>query len=40
MEAIVQRDGRWVTSLAVEELGIPESVREVVGRQSSNTASS
>jgi tetratricopeptide (TPR) repeat protein len=38
-EAIVQRDGRWVTSLAVEELGIPESVREVVGRRVSRLSS-
>jgi class 3 adenylate cyclase len=38
-EAIVQRDGRWVTSLAVEELGIPEGVREVVGRRVSRLSS-
>jgi class 3 adenylate cyclase/tetratricopeptide (TPR) repeat protein len=31
--AIVQRDGRWVTSTAVEDVGIPEGVREVVGRR-------
>lgn len=31
--AIVQEDGRWVTSTAVEEVGIPEGVREVVGRR-------
>lgn len=38
-EAIVQRDGRWVTSLAVNELGIPEGVREVVGRRVSRLSS-
>jgi class 3 adenylate cyclase/tetratricopeptide (TPR) repeat protein len=32
-EAIVQQDGRFVTRLAIEELGIPEGVREVVGRR-------
>jgi tetratricopeptide (TPR) repeat protein len=32
-EAIVERDGRMVTRLAVEELSIPEGVREVVGRR-------
>lgn len=31
--AIAERDGRWVTNQAVEELGIPEGVREVVGRR-------
>ncbi len=31
--AVVQRDGRWVTSPAVDELGITEGVREVVGRR-------
>ena len=31
--ALVQRDGRWVTSTAVEDVGIPEGVREVVGRR-------
>ncbi len=31
--AIIQQDGRFVTRLAVEELGIPEGVREVVGRR-------
>jgi class 3 adenylate cyclase/tetratricopeptide (TPR) repeat protein len=31
--AIVQRDGRWITSIAVEDVGIPEGVREVVGRR-------
>jgi class 3 adenylate cyclase/tetratricopeptide (TPR) repeat protein len=30
---IEQQDGRWVTSLSVDELGIPEGVREVVGRR-------
>jgi class 3 adenylate cyclase/DNA-binding CsgD family transcriptional regulator len=31
--AIHQRDGRWVTDLPVEDLGIPEGVRDVVGRR-------
>ncbi|MGH8975328.1 MAG: ATP-binding protein, partial [Acidimicrobiia bacterium] len=29
----VQRDGRWTAAGAVEELGIPEGVREVIGRR-------
>jgi class 3 adenylate cyclase/tetratricopeptide (TPR) repeat protein len=33
---VEQRDGRWATRLPVEELGIPESVREVVGRRLSH----
>ncbi|MGH9005935.1 MAG: ATP-binding protein, partial [Acidimicrobiia bacterium] len=32
-EAIEQRDGRWVLTRPVEELGIPEGVRDVVGRR-------
>jgi class 3 adenylate cyclase/tetratricopeptide (TPR) repeat protein len=31
--AIERREGRWTTQLPVEELGIPESVRDVVGRR-------
>jgi class 3 adenylate cyclase len=31
--AIEQRDGRWTLSAAVHELGIPEGVRDVVGRR-------
>ncbi len=31
--AIEQRDGRWVLNAAVDELGIPEGVRDVVGRR-------
>jgi tetratricopeptide (TPR) repeat protein len=31
--AVVQRDGRWVTVVPVEDLGIPEGVRDVVGRR-------
>ena len=31
--AMEQRDGRWVVTAAVEELGIPEGVRDVVGRR-------
>ncbi|MGH9038353.1 MAG: ATP-binding protein [Acidimicrobiia bacterium] len=34
--AVEQRDGRWATRLPVEELGIPESVRDVVGRRLSH----
>jgi class 3 adenylate cyclase/DNA polymerase III delta prime subunit len=30
---IDRRDGRWVTTLPVENLGIPEGVRDVVGRR-------
>src|SRR5207253_2792757 len=31
--AIERREGRWLTRPSVEELGIPESVRDVVGRR-------
>jgi class 3 adenylate cyclase/tetratricopeptide (TPR) repeat protein len=31
--AIEQREGRWFLTAAVEELGIPEGVRDVVGRR-------
>ena len=31
--AVVRRQGRWVTGQAVVELGIPEGVRDVVGRR-------
>ncbi|MBV8951762.1 MAG: hypothetical protein JOZ99_12865, partial [Actinobacteria bacterium] len=31
--AIVEREGRWVGDVTVDELGIPEGVREVVGRR-------
>jgi DNA-binding SARP family transcriptional activator len=31
--AVERREGRWTTRLPVEELGIPEGVREVVGRR-------
>jgi tetratricopeptide (TPR) repeat protein len=30
---IEQRQGRWVTRLPIEEVGIPEGVREVVGKR-------
>ena len=30
---LVQRDGVWTTDLEIAELGIPEGVREVVGRR-------
>jgi class 3 adenylate cyclase/tetratricopeptide (TPR) repeat protein len=31
--AVERRDGRWATRLPVEEVGIPEGVRDVVGRR-------
>jgi len=31
--AVDQRDGRWIITRAVDELGIPEGVRDVVGRR-------
>jgi len=31
--AVERRDGRWVTTAAIEELGIPEGIRDVVGRR-------
>jgi class 3 adenylate cyclase/tetratricopeptide (TPR) repeat protein len=34
--AIERREGRWAARLPVEELGIPEGVREVVGRRLSH----
>jgi hypothetical protein len=36
--AIVERDGRWTPSIAELELGIPEGVREVVGRRLAESA--
>jgi len=30
---IVEQDGRWVSKVAVSEVGIPEGIREVVGRR-------
>jgi hypothetical protein len=38
--AIEQRDGRWVLNAAIEQLGIPEGVRDVVGRRLSHLAES
>lgn len=38
--AIEQREGRWVLSAAIGELGIPEGVRDVVGRRLSRLAES
>jgi len=32
-KVVEQRDGRWVLNSAVDELGIPEGVRDVVGRR-------
>jgi class 3 adenylate cyclase len=31
--AIVQRDGRWTSDLTLADVGIPEGIREVVGRR-------
>jgi hypothetical protein len=31
--AIVQRDGRWTSDRSIEDMGIPEGVREAVGRR-------
>lgn len=31
--ALVERDGRWTSDLTPEEAGIPEGIREVVGRR-------
>ena len=31
--AIVQRDGRWISDKTLEEVGIPEGIREVLGRR-------
>ncbi len=31
--ALAHRDGRWVTGLPIAELGIPDGVRDVVGRR-------
>ena len=31
--AIVQRDGRWTSDRTLEEAGLPEGIREVVGRR-------
>jgi len=31
--AIYQRDGRWVTDLTIAQMGIPEGVKEVIGRR-------
>lgn len=31
--AIVERDGRWTSDKTLEEVGIPEGIREVVGRR-------
>ncbi|MGH8973222.1 MAG: AAA family ATPase, partial [Acidimicrobiia bacterium] len=32
-KAVEERDGRWVITRAIEDLGIPEGVRDVVGRR-------
>lgn len=31
--ALIQRDGRWTSELTLDEIGLPEGVREVVGRR-------
>lgn len=38
--AIVQRDGRWTSDRTLEEVGIPEGIREVVGRRLSRLSDS
>lgn len=38
--AVVQVDGRWTVSRPIDELGIPEGVREVVGRRLSRLSAS
>ncbi|MGZ8763523.1 MAG: ATP-binding protein, partial [Acidimicrobiia bacterium] len=37
--ALVFRDGRWTSDLSIDEVGIPEGVREVVGRRLSHLPS-
>jgi class 3 adenylate cyclase len=37
--AIEQRDGRWTARFSVEQVGIPDSVRDVVGRRLSRLSS-
>ena len=31
--ALVHRDGRWTSDLSIDQVGIPEGVREVIGRR-------
>ncbi len=31
--ALVQRDGRWTSDISLDEIGLPEGVREVIGRR-------
>ena len=38
--AIVQRDGRWTSDVTLEEVGIPEGIREVLGRRLSRLSES
>jgi class 3 adenylate cyclase/tetratricopeptide (TPR) repeat protein len=38
--ALFQRDGRWTSDLTLEEAGIPEGIREVVGRRLSRLSES
>ena len=38
--AIVQRDGRWTSDKTLEEVGIPEGIREVLGRRLSRLSES
>lgn len=38
--ALVFRDGRWTSDLSVDQVGIPEGVREVIGRRLSHLPSS
>ncbi|NIS36706.1 MAG: hypothetical protein GWN79_27195, partial [Actinobacteria bacterium] len=33
---IIQRDGRWEADYSLDQIGIPEGIREVVGRRLSH----
>jgi tetratricopeptide (TPR) repeat protein len=38
--AIYQRDGKWVSDVSVDEMGIPEGVRDAIGRRLSRLSES